>query len=356
MTITIRYIDDEIKIANRDAQYIKSRLEIPDEFEIDLQLPPKRLSGLSDLQDALLVDMDLSTAEVEGETIAYFGSTLASEMRMHYADRPVILITQPNKITAYKQLLEDSIDVDLILYKDAVIQDPDNARRKIVALVEGFQSLAKISTKPWALVLQLMGADEEEAELLREAASPLKQGSWTIPQVSRWIRNVVMGFPGILYDDITAATRLGIDLASFQKPNVQNLFQRAAYDGIFSTYKKCWWRNQLFFEARKLILKHELDGPISEKFSEAFKLGFDEQLEPALCIYDQTPVAEWVCYIYNAPVKLQNSIPYYPDSRPDVMDQARVSFKAIDKSEEFDENLVDADSYDLVVKPRWGLE
>jgi hypothetical protein len=100
------------------------------------------------------------------------------------------------------------------------------------------------------------------------------------------------------------------------------------------------------------MLKHELRGPVFLKFNEVFSAEFGEKLAPAICVYDGTPVADWVCYILKKPVKQRNSIPYYPDSRPPVMDQARVSFKAIQESNEFDESLVDSDSY-VVVKKLW---
>jgi hypothetical protein len=151
-------------------------------------------------------------------------------------------------------------------------------------------------------------------------------------------------------DDLAAATRLGISLESFQTQRVQKLMETAKYSGIFSTYKERWWRDRLFNIAQSLILKHEIQGPIFQKFGEAFNLEFKEKLDPAICVYDGTPVADWVCYILKKPVKQRNSIPYYPDNRPPVMDQARVSFKAIQESIEFDERLVDSDSYDIVKK------
>jgi hypothetical protein len=197
-----------------------------------------------------------------------------------------------------------------------------------------------------------MGANEDESNLLREAAPPIESKEWNIPQVARWIRNVVMGFPGILYDNLTAATRLGIDLDGFNTPRVQELMEPVKYTGVFSTYRERWWRNRLFGIVQSLMLKHDVRGPVFLKFSEAFSAECGEKLAPAICVHDGTPVADWVCYILKKPVKQRNSIPYYPDSRPQVMDQARVSFKAIQESNEFDESLVDPDSY-VVVKKLW---
>jgi len=350
MVIKALYIDDEISRPGREAQKYKELLHLPGVFECDLQFPPKSFFDISSQFDAFLIDLDLSVPSSSGETVGYFGSTLASEIRMRDPVRPIILITRPNMIMGKAQLLEDSIDVDLIIFKDEINQDPDGTRAKIIALVEGFKALAAIQGQSWQRVLELMKADDDETNLLREAAPPVEHGQWNVPQVASWVRNVVMGFPGILYDDLTAATRLGIDLESFRKSDVQAMMEQAEYAGVFSTYKERWWRDRTFQIAQSLLLKHKMRGPIPEKFREAFAIESNKMLDPAVCIVDGTPTADWVCHIFKKPVKQRNSIPYYPDSRLSVMDQARVSFKAIQESDEFDESLVDADSYEFVKK------
>jgi len=248
-------------------------------------------------------------------------------------------------------MLEKSI-VDITLDKERVIAEPDKVRQELIALIEGYQSLDGVANKhEWKEILRLMDANEAEASLLREAASPSKEGYWRVPQVARWIRDVIMKYPGILYDELTAATRLGLCRDSFHISAVQEWFRSARYNGIFGNYEPRWWRDRLFHRAMELILELDLTGPIPEMFIKAFQKKFDLILNSAICIYDNTPIADWICYIYNAPVKLQNSIPYYPDSRPEVMDQARISLKAVRESDKFDVNLVDAESYELVVKP-----
>jgi hypothetical protein len=354
MTTEVLYIDDEITRPGRDARKIQELLQVGGEFECELSLPPRVFSELpTELPDALLVDLDLSTVPINGEPVSYFGSTLAAEMRMRHPGCPIILITRPHIMAGKSSLLEESMDVDLIVLKDEINRKPDEVRARIVALIEGFQALEAIAGQEWKSVLKLMGASEDEANLLREAAPPLEDKQWDIPQVARWIRNVVMKFPGIVYDDLTAATRLGISLDAFRTPGVEKLMEPAKYTGVFSTYKERWWRDRLLNIAQSLILKQELRGPVFQKFSEAFSAEFREELDPAICVYDGTPIADWVCYIFEKPVKQRNSIPYYPDSRPAVMDQARVSFKAIQERNEFDESLVDSDSYETVVKKLW---
>jgi hypothetical protein len=207
MATKVLYIDDEIDRPGRDAQKIRERLHLPGEFECELRPPPKNFSDLPTIPNALLVDLELSTAPSSGEPVSYWGNTLASEVRMRNPACPIILVTRPQIITGKSQYLEENTAIDLILYKDEINRNPDQERAKILALVEGFQALENISMQEWQKVLALMKANQDEANSLREAAPPLEHGQWNIPGVARWICRVVMGFPGILYDDLTAATR-----------------------------------------------------------------------------------------------------------------------------------------------------
>ncbi|HEU0143286.1 MAG TPA: hypothetical protein VFQ47_00740 [Nitrososphaera sp.] len=302
--------------------------------------------------DALMVDLDLSGAREGSDPVNYHGSTLASEMRMQHPACPIILVTRPH-LTATKwqqEYLRQSNSLDLIINKDDVISEPDEQRHAISALAAGFKSLDRISGQDWehSLVRGLMEATESEENQLREAAPPVSNNQWNVPQAAKWIREVVMGFPGILYDDLTAATRLGITLDSFKNPQVQEMMDSSRYRGVFGEYQERWWRNRLLNVAQTIMLECGVSGPVSDQFREAFGIQFSIGLDPAICIVDGTPTADWVCHVLRKPVKQQNSVPYYPDSRPSVMDQARVSFAAIKGSNAFDETLVDADSLDLV--------
>lgn len=355
MTTKVLYFDDEIYRPGRDAQKIQELLQLPGQFECELQPPPQNFSDLPpELPDAILVDLDLSSQPADGVPVSYFGSTLASEIRMRNPACPLIVISRPQILAWKTALLEESIDVDDIILKDQVNRDPEGIRKAISSLIEGFKILAATPQKNWQEILALMGANQDEANSLREAAPPLEGGQqWQVPRMARWIRKVIMKIPGILYDEITLATRLGITVESFRREHVQNLFKPAKYTGVFGKDEKRWWRGRVLYHAQSLMIEHNMQGRMSEKFREAYTLKFHEDLGPAVCVVDGTPTADWVCYVLKQPVKLRNSIPYYPDNRPPVMDQARVSFKAIQESNDFDENLVDADSYNTVVEKLW---
>ncbi len=351
MTIKAVYFDDEVNLPGRFAQRVRDLLAKDGELSVELRYPPS-FTELEINFDIVLVDLDLSTPAPNGVVSGYYGTTLASELRMRNPSCPIVLITRPNMIMGKNQLLEDSMDVDLILFKDDINKDPESNRKKIIFLYEGFQTLSSSDTNDWTSVLNLMRASESEGNLLREAAPPMDKGSWTVPRMAHWIRNVVMEYPGILYNELTAATRLGITLKDFQSEKVQQFLSNCRYTGVFSSFGPRWWRERVLLSAQEIALEHDKQGPVSETFREAFKDKFGLELKPATCIYDGTPTADWVCYIFKEPVKQRNSIPYYPDNRPQVMDQARVSFKAIQESDDFDETLVDAESYEKV-KELW---
>ncbi len=350
MAISVLYIDDEATDSG-EATAISRLLNVNGEFECILQLPPKTFAELShDHPDALLVDHDLSSAPEGGDPVSYMGSTLASEMRMREPTVPIGLVTRLHITAAgwQQQFLMQSSDLDTIIDKDDIIRTPEKVRAEITSLVRGFRALGGVVGQDWEKVVGLIGANEDEGNQLREAGPPVSNGEWNIPQTAKWIRGIMMRYPGIVYDELTAATRLGIAVESFRREDVQELFKDARYKGIFGDYQLRWWRGRLFNIAQGLMLEQNIAGGISDHFAEAYYKKFQRRLDPAVCVYDGTPIADWVCHILRAPVKQEHSIPYYPDSRPSVMDQARVSFKAIKESDAFDESLVDADSFDLV--------
>ena len=139
---------------------------------------------------------------------------------MRNSSAPILLVTRPNVITGKMQYLTDSVDIDYIVFKDDINKDPSGVRAKLLSLCDGFRVLSQSPDYKWPSLVALMTATEEEASLLREAAPPVEKGIWNVPQISRWIRNTVIEFPGVLYDELTTATRLGIIIASFKQPSV----------------------------------------------------------------------------------------------------------------------------------------
>ena len=81
--------------------------------------------------------------------------------------------------------------------------------------------------------------------------------------------------------------------------------------------------------------------PIVKAFSKYWLRTHGRELELSKCIVSNERPADCVCFIYKKPVSLNYSISYHPDSRPDVMDEARVSYKAIKESNDVKEMFLD---------------
>jgi hypothetical protein len=73
-------------------------------------------------------------------------------------------------------------------------------------------------------------------------------------------------------------------------------------------------------------------------------------LAPAVCISSGEKPADWVCYILQKPVKREYSLPYHPDQRPAIMDEARVSFRAVKEDNRVALELIDRENQGLLDK------
>ncbi len=350
----ICYVDDQI--SEQAARY-QHRLST-DGLECILVPPPKweDISVLMNIQaDLFLIDYELVRAQPDGTRAAYQGSTLATELRLRFPECPIALITRGAILdglsdSARRQLTTQKQLWDAIILKSDIDERVEEVRSLLITLVDGFRALSACEDRGWRSLIALMDANDEEAALLQEAAPPLDDGTWTVTDAAGWVRNTVLRYPGILYDAVNAATRLGISEEAFRQDSVQELLLPAKYSGMLAPFHGCWWKDRLFGVAIDLVKSERVEGPLNQVFRRAFEARFHQDLEPAVCVWDRTPVANWVCHILRKPVKLSHSLAYYPDSRPAVMDEARVSFRAIRESKEFDEELLDAEGTRLLAE------
>ncbi len=94
--------------------------------------------------------------------------------------------------------------------------------------------------------------------------------------------------------------------------------------------------------------------PLYLGFPSALERTIKTQVERSKCIYSGETPADWVCYILNEPVRIKYSLAYRVDPRPKVMDEARVSFKAIRTSNEVNDELLDPLGRDMLTRIRKG--
>jgi hypothetical protein len=346
--LKIWYIDDDPKEGKR----LQSRLSRTTSIDCRFSSPPSLGELNEDWADLYLIDYDLTRIQPDGGKVDYQGSTLASEIRTRVADKPIVLITRGSIYRDLKQSKPQVLDqlqiYDDLILKDELDEDLKGVTSSLITLSQGFRDLSRSQRKDWQALTGVLNANEHEARILREAVPPLSDGRWFVSGAARWVRHVVLGYPGILYDEVHAATRLGISIEGFRKSSLQRVLKSAKYDGAFGPNDGRWWKDRLLGIAAELIQAEGLGGPLNETFREAYRRKMRVKLLPAICVWDNTPTADWVCYLLHKPVKIKHSLHYYPDNRPAVMDDARVSFRAVREMGEFDDNLLDADGAKLL--------
>lgn len=351
--VRILYIDDvKNDLSKFAAELATSEIRVVTKSPTDNPLEIQ--SSLRSKPDLCLLDYDLAKAQIE-----YKGTMLARVLREGLPGVPLVLFTRKSLVNAPQ--LDEFADVfDESIYKSDLESRRKQTRSKIVSLAKGFRKLRRTKSKDWSSLLGLLKADEHDADLLLRAAPPISQGAdgaeWTVSHAATWIRKTVLHYPGILYDDLHASAALGVSLKSFHKRGVQSLLKPARYKGLFSDQERRWWRGRLFFIAKQLGAEADLHGPVALTFAQAYQRVKRIKLSPSVCNTSRKSPADCLCFVLRTPVMREFSLPYYPDKRPSVMDEARVSFRAIRESNIVKEELFDQQHRAIVEELQAAVE
>jgi len=356
--LSICYVDDDPKDRKRFAERLSGGNTV-----VQPVSPPEQLSIepiIRTKPDVLLIDYELTKPETGRSPVSYQGGTLASRIRESFPDHPVVLLTREGLLAKreYRQMRDFMQIFDDVVYKGNIEKEPGAARSLLTSLAEGFARLRGTKPKSWKSLLRLLEAPPEAEDSLRKAGAPLRSeahsptANWRVQEAARWIRGVVLAYPGILYDRLHTATALGIAIQSFSMPSVRKLFAPAEYRGPFQPQEGRWWRVRIYDIAQRVITAAKFSGSANVVFAAAYGKRARTRLKPARCIFSNAVPADWVCYVLQKPVKRQYSLPYHPDDRPAVMDEARVSFKAIRQDNRVLDELFDEQGQELLKEIR----
>ena len=139
--------------------------------------------------------------------------------------------------------------------------------------------------------------------------------------LGRWLLGSIMKFPGLLVNEIAAASHLNISLHDFKNPNVKRLFKSAKYEGPFHQLQEFWWRYELDATVERAKSTRGLD-LVRKKVGAGIK--------PCKCSVDPTLDAGYYCIVNHVPVSLNKStseISWIPKGA----DLARVSIPVYNK-------------------------
>ena len=351
MTLKMVYFDD----IPRDRARYKRRFEDSGLFEVNADFPPEKISCLTEIEkinpDIFLVDLELSRPDKEGHVLLYDGKMLTTQLRKYFPAVPLILFTRPEifKVSFFLESESKKYFDEKIFKKDIKIGDTSKIEW-LNNFVVDFKIIKKNIDKSFQEFLQAtLKAPSIEFERLFSANPPLFKGEKIlsskrqalVPELAKWIHNVIIKYPGILYDSIHVATFLGISEKEFLSDEIKNLFKGAKYHGVFKPLEGCWWRSELHRVALDKMSDKEIDKSLNNGFPEACERIFGRPIEKAVCVYSGKAPADSVCFILNKPVVTEYSLMYYPDNRPAVMDEARVSYKAIKETNKVNEDFFD---------------
>lgn len=336
-----------VLVEDADRTHLPRRIqELGDgDFEV-IALPPPPDLDLTELLDAdadlFLVDYELDTKQPDGSVAPYLGMTFAARLREVRPAYPIVLLTRSDlpSWTAAQRTARTGGSFDDIVYKDTGIEsDPRATHSTLASLARGYQTLRESSGRTVDALLDLLGTDQGGREAAQEALPP--PDGWREFEAAHWIRSVLIHFPGVLYDEAHAATALGISVDSFRQELVQSTLRPAEYQGPFSEEDQRWWRHSLFDIANRLCAATERASGVREGFSLAAVEALGLELTPSEDDETGASPADTVCYLLGVPVRVETSLPYKPDARPPVMEEARISFRAVRESNDVDETYID---------------
>ena len=350
MKLSIALIDDQ------DSVQLAREIEAIGDLQVHPMAPPRNLDLSEILEtnvDLFLVDYELDTWQPDGVKANYRGMTLAARLREEGVDYPIVLLTRSDIEVwsqAQRTVLEDG-PFDDVLYKvENVLNSPHATLSKLISLAHGYKELRQCQDNSVESLLNLLRTDVIGRDKALQAIPPV--GHWAVVEAADWIRSVLLRYPGVLYGPKYAATALGLSSDSFEKQIVQEIFGDAKYRGPFKEEKRRWWRHSLFKRAYQLVEGCESKVGLRETLRGVVSKRFDIELEPSQDPVSGAELADTVCHVLCIPVRYETSLPYKPDLRPSVMDEARVSFRAIQESNRVDENHFDPASKALLPEIR----
>lgn len=360
MQVITIYVDDD----DNELRKYKKKFEEDERSKDNFKMVPinAQKPNLNDLlkeikkqkSDLILIDFDLSKPKND-LLLGTSGAGLSTVLKENYPDIPLILFTRKSVFRVDKFPRRILSSLDGFLYKTELFKVNSGKLEFLYEMAAGFKRLRTSRFTKWPNLLKIIEAPKTDYDLLKESNPPLDtMGNWSVSEAAQWIREVLIRYPGVLYDSIHATTYLGISENEFLIDKVQNIFDKAKYSGVFKKIYKCWWKSSLRKIAISKMNKKEKDLPIYMGFPSALKRAKRNEVEKSKCVYSGETPAEWVCYILKKPVKIKYSLIYRIDSRPKIMDSARVSFKAIRTSNEVNDELFDSLGQEMLSEIRKG--
>ncbi|MEW8287221.1 MAG: hypothetical protein AB2697_14630 [Candidatus Thiodiazotropha endolucinida] len=271
--INIWWVDDDFLDSSRD-NYRVLRLYEKDNRLAIVGYPPlefeKVLENTKKAPELFLIDYKLNEIEnSEGKKYAYTGTGLVGRIRDKFPEHPIYMVS---RILEKRHLIEDVDLFDRLLMHESLTAREKTAKEILINDALDYQKIRRIrnrhSIKP---ILNLLSIPKGETKDFEELLPEQLKGGIGDPTVhsstgnieftyqlsgairfARWTKRNLLLRPGPLYDDLYAATFLGMTEKYFVKSFIDKYTSfdnkaTALYSGIFSNSsdKRLWWKGEL---------------------------------------------------------------------------------------------------------------
>jgi hypothetical protein len=253
---------------------------------------PEEIGDIFDSeQQPFLVVLDQFLTKTKDENpLLQRGSTIAEALKEKWPNCPVVCITAAENLSG-------KIDNRTRSTYDKLFRSYNFSQYKdeIESIASGFALVTKKATNANDLVSLLKPPKNETDRLLETLPGELRKNFLDASYASNFFRWVGHLFdrPGFLYDDLWAATFMGLSEEGFSK--VSNEFEKAKYKGIFvHASARRWWLillTEVLFQLSEPA-PWEMSWHVGRRLSKKFK-----KTDYSKCYKCKKPFPEIVAYL-----------------------------------------------------------
>jgi len=279
--MNLYWIDDEYEIAaKRRVPTGAGKREIESGLKADLKVQLFKNSSeygafIAELpvSSTYGVLMDYQLTNVGEKNKVEYGTTWAAQLRAQKPSIPIIGLSSEDG----KKIPKFRMENFLAFYKrNELVGAKPHLVGELFSLFEGYRSLcAKWKSQKGAFDLnhfmKQLHAPDPITDLLRVTIPEELRSLWdeeTPHAASRWVWHQLLGVAGYVFDEIEAATYLGLTESAFLEFKKNKYFQAAQYIGVFACdVRPRWWICKMR-SAVEAILDDEVMGPVSHSRDE----------------------------------------------------------------------------------------
>lgn len=261
---------------------LNAKVDFVDVKDVDLDDVLDALTKKSE-PDVVIVDHNL-----EGESgIFKKGSTVATYLRENWYECPMICVSgvDVNQVDSQQRNLYEAF------YSIQEISD-HFTEIKIIALA--YNNLKDNRPTTIDELLEILGTPEDDriklASIIPTQIKENFEDTSLLVEMSKWINSTLLSRPGFLYDDLHAATFLGLNIDGFEK--IKKKFKSAKYTGPFANPEvDRWWKTTL------LAILNEVTDVRGLPWEKGRKLKGIDQNDYSKCYSSEEPFPEVIAFI-----------------------------------------------------------